>query len=212
MSKRNASAKPTVDPALLAACQTIFARFDPKQSGLVASRHAVWMVRLTGRTPSNKEVDDIVAELTAPTRATGITFEQFLEVLARPPLYEFSEKDIRDAFRTFDVADRGFVKTAELGSHLESLAEMLDVDEAKEFLRLADFEGTGRIDYERFLTRSFTTKPVGQAKEKKRPRKEAKQVVEASVAEAPMPEVSVAPAEITEEVLQMQTATPAPEL
>lgn len=196
MSKRNTPVRSNLDPALLDSYHSIFDRFDPNDTGLVDNRHVAWMVRLVGRTPSNQEIDDIVAELTASTGASGISFEQFLEVIDRPPLYAFSEKDIRNAFRTFDVADRGFVQTHELCSHLESLAERLNVDEAMEFLRLADYSGVGRIDYEHFLTRSFSTRPVGQAKGKRG--RTATKLKQQTVSEVAM----------LDEAEQIQTSTP----
>lgn len=156
---------PQIDPALLEVYRNLFDLFDPKESGLVKNEEIPWMIRLLGRMPSNQEIADICTKLDEE-EIGALNFDQFCAVTLEPPQYLFGEEDLREAFRTFDNADLGYIMTGELAEHMATLAEPYDADELKEFVRLADFERTGQIDYEGFVTRSFGKNPVPKPKPK----------------------------------------------
>lgn len=54
---------------------------------------------------------------------------------------------------SFDIVDNGWVRTSQLLEQQMCDGERRRRDRAQRFLRLADFEGNGRIDYEMFLAR-----------------------------------------------------------
>lgn len=170
MPPKETPKKFNISPELMLVYKAAFDLFDPKQTGLVKCTEVAWLVRTLGRTPSNQEIDDILDELD-PDAVGVIKFEQFLEVIDRPQLYGFCEEEIREAFRTFDKDDVGYIVTAEMGEHLGTLAEKFDEDEVKEFKRMADFEAEGRFDYEAFVTRSFSKNPVPKPKKVEKPKK-----------------------------------------
>lgn len=161
--------KPVIDAALLEVYRALFDLFDPKESGMVKNEEVPWMIRLLGRMPSNTEIEAICTELDEEALGT-LNFDQFCEVTLRPTQNAFGEEDIREAFRTFDNADVGYIVTGELAEHMATLAEPFDADELKEFVRLVDFEKTGKIDYEAFVTRCYSKNPIPKPLPKPKPK------------------------------------------
>ncbi len=61
------------------------------------------------------------------------------------------EKELRQAFRVFDKDGSGKIASAELRHIVTSLGEKLTEKEADEMIRCADPEGSGFVDYDRFI-------------------------------------------------------------
>merc|ERR1712008_448658 len=65
---------------------------------------------------------------------------------------EHLEREIKDAFKLFDVDNRGCFNTTELGMMMKKLGEHLTGEELRELEERADADGSGEIDYEEFKT------------------------------------------------------------
>ena len=68
----------------------------------------------------------------------------------------FSEEEIREAFRVFDKDGNGFISAAELRHVMTNLGEKLTDEEVDEMIREADIDGDGQVNYEgRILKKVF---------------------------------------------------------
>lgn len=88
--------------------------------------------------------DTITARQPEPPakRRTLLHYDESTPISNKAPKVPLSER-LR---RTFDIADNGWVRTSQLERCFGGV-------QARRFLRLADSDGNGRIDYELFLTR-----------------------------------------------------------
>lgn len=58
---------------------------------------------------------------------------------------------LREAFKIFDRDGNGFIDMAELRHIITRLGDILSPQEADEFMREADLNGDGKLDYDEFL-------------------------------------------------------------
>mmetsp|Transcript_19875 Transcript_19875/g.50802 ORF Transcript_19875/g.50802 Transcript_19875/m.50802 type:complete len:85 (-) Transcript_19875:174-428(-) len=63
---------------------------------------------------------------------------------------QFSEADIKEAFRTFDRDGNGYIGTSDLKLTFRALNENLSEDEVDEMIRLVDKDGDGQIHLQEF--------------------------------------------------------------
>jgi calmodulin len=57
----------------------------------------------------------------------------------------------REAFKIFDRDGNGFIDMSELRHIITRLGDILSAEEADEFMREADLNGDGKLDYDEFL-------------------------------------------------------------
>ena len=70
---------------------------------------------------------------------------------AGSPLTEEMISDFRDAFKTFDTDEDGYLSLKELGDLLIELGVPVTNDELKEMTNEIDIEGNGTIDFKEFI-------------------------------------------------------------
>ena len=80
-----------------------------------------------------------------------ISFDEFCLLVHREDVSDVSDRnsqrDIVEAFQKFDPADTGFVKVSHLKKVLSEVGERLTDDQVDAFVRCADPNGDGHIDY-----------------------------------------------------------------
>ena len=67
-------------------------------------------------------------------------------------------QDLREAFKIFDKNKSGYIEVSEIVSVTATLGQALTEDELDEFMKEADANGDGKLDYEEFsrmMTREF---------------------------------------------------------
>lgn len=176
---RKAAAKPNVTPELLPIYQDTFNLFDPKETGIVKNSAIPWLTRILGRMPCNREIEQIVDELDVEL-VGSLTFVQFCDVMLQKDSYgPYGEYDIREAFLMLDDDDRGYIEVEQLREFLAgTMSEPLEVEEMDALVKLADPNGTGRVDYASFVSRCFSKNPLPPKEKKaKKPKKKAAPVV-----------------------------------
>ena len=67
----------------------------------------------------------------------------------------FSEEEIREAFRVFDKDGNGFISAAELRHVMTNLGEKLTDEEVDEMIREADIDGDGQVNYEGRILKKY---------------------------------------------------------
>ena len=60
-------------------------------------------------------------------------------------------KELREAFRMFDKDKSGYIDAKEIQTVTTTLGEKLTEDELNEFMREADLDGDGRLNYNEFV-------------------------------------------------------------
>lgn len=58
------------------------------------------------------------------------------------------EREIRDAFRVFDINGNGFVSAAEIKQAMVRLGESVNDEDVDDMIREADEDGDGHISYD----------------------------------------------------------------
>lgn len=81
----------------------------------------------------------------------GITFEQFCTMAAMKYDEVYTENDIIESFRTFDLENNGFVSTAELRRALCTMGEKLTEEEIEALFEQANVDADGNVYYEQFV-------------------------------------------------------------
>ena len=60
--------------------------------------------------------------------------------------------EIEDAFKIFDRDGNGYIDAKELKHVVTRMGEVLTTAEADEFMKEADLDGDGKLDYNEFVT------------------------------------------------------------
>ncbi|KAK4472038.1 hypothetical protein MN116_004624 [Schistosoma mekongi] len=137
-----------------------FDALDKDKKGKVPIPDITILIRKVGLTPSNLEIEELIADVDKEKTALieGITFEQFCEIASRKYNDTYTESDIIEAFRTFDVENNGFLPASELRRALCTVGENLTEVEMEAMLDKAKVDSDGNVRYEefvRFITSDF---------------------------------------------------------
>ena len=68
----------------------------------------------------------------------------------RDPQSKFTDKEVRDAFTSFDLDKNEFVGAAELRHVLVNIGENVTDEEVDEMIRMCDTDGDGQVSYDEF--------------------------------------------------------------
>merc|ERR1711997_171794 len=80
-----------------------------------------------------------------------IEFPEFLELMKMKAKEDDDAETIREAFKLFDRDKDGFISTKELKKVTTMLGEQMTNEEVEEFMREADVDGNGKLDYDEFV-------------------------------------------------------------
>ncbi|XP_063717122.1 uncharacterized protein LOC134844393 [Symsagittifera roscoffensis] len=125
--------------------------FDTDGSGTVDHEELGSVLRSLGQNPTAEEVADMMAEV--DVNKTGIIeFNEFLTLITSKITEDTdSEETVRQAFQLFDQDDDGFITVSELYRMMANLGEHLNMEDVKQMVRDADFDGDGKINYDDFV-------------------------------------------------------------
>ncbi|KAJ2284749.1 myosin II light chain, partial [Coemansia sp. RSA 2706] len=132
-----------------------FGLFDRTGQGKIPLSSLGTLLRALGQNPTEGEVQDITAKLSASDDET-IDFEQFVKIVMRPDGFssansESSFNEFVQAFQVFDREGHGFISTGELRYVLTSLGEALSDAEVDELLKGVPMDKHGNINYEELV-------------------------------------------------------------
>jgi calmodulin len=68
----------------------------------------------------------------------------------RDPGSKFTNKEVEEAFKSFDLDNNGFVGAAELRHVLVNIGENVTDEEVDEMIRMCDTDGDGQVSYDEF--------------------------------------------------------------
>jgi len=97
---------------------------------------------------------DKVLELVMEVDLNGdgtIDFQEFLQMMKKKSSEADQMEDLRDAFRMFDRNKDGYIDLIELRKVTSLMGATLSSSEIQEFMKEADKDGNGKIDYDEFV-------------------------------------------------------------
>lgn len=127
-----------------------FALFDKDGDGTITYQELAHVMRGLGQNPTEEEVKNMIDEVDSDGNGS-IEFAEFLLLISNKLRTEDIQDEMNDAFKVFDKNGDGVLTPTELREMLEKFGEKMKQEDIDEFIRTADKDGDGRIDYEEFV-------------------------------------------------------------
>ncbi|KAM6408012.1 LOW QUALITY PROTEIN: calcium-binding protein 2-like [Rhynochetos jubatus] len=132
-----------------------FKEFDTDQDGYISYKDLGACMRTLGYMPTEMELIEISQHV--KMRMGGrVDFEDFVQMMG-PKLREETAhmvgvRELKIAFREFDVNGDGEISSAEMRAAIAALlGEQLKAQEVDEILQDVDLNGDGRVDFDEFV-------------------------------------------------------------
>ncbi len=109
------------------------------------------MLRIMRQVPTDDEVFQLIDDFNTDKKL-NMDFYQFIKICAtnmRDP--DDIAEDIKKAFKAIDRGNKGYLLVAELRHFLTNTGNCLNDEEVDEMIKVADFEMSGQINYEKFV-------------------------------------------------------------
>ena len=119
-------------------------------SGTISTKELLGVMRSIGQNPTEDEILNHIVEYDINGDGT-IDFDEFCEMMLKQSRDLDQTVEIREAFKIFDRDGNGYIDAKELKDVVTRMGECLTAEEADEFLREADTNEDGKLDYNEFL-------------------------------------------------------------
>ena len=130
--------------------KSTFAIYDLDGDGLISMRELGSVMRALGHNPTEAEILTFIESVDTNKNGT-IDFQEFCKLMSTKMKEMDTEADLIDAFRVFDVEDKGYITAHELRHVMTNLGEKLTDEEVNEMISEADSDGDGVINYTDFV-------------------------------------------------------------
>jgi len=127
-----------------------FDEFDKDGSGTISTKELLLVMRSIGQNPTEDEILELVMESDLNGDGT-IDFEEFAEMMKKKSSETDQTEDLREAFRIFDKDKSGYIDGKEILQVTATMGQKLSTDELATFMREADLDGDGKLDYNEFV-------------------------------------------------------------
>eukprot|EP00092_Neocalanus_flemingeri_P042476 GFUD01046432.1.p1 GENE.GFUD01046432.1~~GFUD01046432.1.p1 ORF type:complete len:152 (-),score=65.22 GFUD01046432.1:19-474(-) len=140
----------SMDELLNAEFKEAFNEFDKDGSGTISTKELLGVMRSMGQNPTEDELLALVMEVDVNGDGT-IDFQEFLGMMKQKANEADQESDLKEAFMIFDRDKNGYIDMKELKQVANMLGATLTKEEVDEFMREADVDGNGKLDYDEFV-------------------------------------------------------------
>lgn len=127
----------------------IFDLFDKDKSGSIDAKELADVLRASGNSLSNDDIKALMDEFDKDKSET-IDFEEFIQMYCKRFTEPATEDELLEAFKIFDRDGNGVLTKDELKDIMTKMGDPLSDEEAEEFLKQADLDGDGKINYKEF--------------------------------------------------------------
>jgi len=132
-----------------------FNEFDKDKDGLISCKDLGNLMRTMGYMPTEMELIELSQNINMNLGGM-VDFEDFVELMTPKLLAEtagmIGMKELKDAFKEFDVDGDGSITTEELRSAMSKLlGKQVNPQEIDAIVREADNDGDGTVDFEEFV-------------------------------------------------------------
>lgn len=113
------------------------------------------MIRAMRRNPKESQVKQWSTDMAKENPDLKFSLIDYWGVLARVPVInpEVAREELKEAFAVFDKEGKGIISAKELRHIVTSLGERLTDGEADAMMAVADPDGSGKVDVNRFITK-----------------------------------------------------------
>ncbi|KAM8836729.1 calcium-binding protein 5a isoform 1-T2 [Spinachia spinachia] len=132
-----------------------FNEFDKDKDGLISCKDLGNLMRTMGYMPTEMELIELSQNINM-NLGGKVDFEDFVELMAPKLLAEtagmIGMKELKNAFKEFDVDGDGVITTEELRAAMGKLmGEHMSRKEIDSVVKEADDDGDGTVDFEEFV-------------------------------------------------------------
>lgn len=129
----------------------IFNTIDEDGAGSIPVAKFGVAVRASGAYPTEAEVKTML-EKADPSGSGSVSKDAFLKQMKWiEKVNPLNVGEIEESYKIFDKDENGTISRAELIHILTSMGEKLTLEEAEEFVKEAELDKNGMIQYKRFL-------------------------------------------------------------
>eukprot|EP00092_Neocalanus_flemingeri_P042475 GFUD01046431.1.p1 GENE.GFUD01046431.1~~GFUD01046431.1.p1 ORF type:complete len:152 (-),score=62.52 GFUD01046431.1:73-528(-) len=140
----------SMDELLNAEFKEAFNEFDKDGSGTISTKELLGVMRSMGQNPTEDELLALVMEVDVNGDGT-IDFDEFLGMMKQKANEADEDSDLKEAFQIFDRDRNGYIDRKELKKVVSMLGTMLTKEEVDDFMKEADVDGNGKLDYDEFV-------------------------------------------------------------
>ncbi|XP_068608581.1 calcium-binding protein 1b isoform X2 [Brachionichthys hirsutus] len=132
-----------------------FKEFDKDKDGFIGCKDLGNCMRTMGYMPTEMELIELSQQINM-NLGGHVDFEDFVELMGPKLLAETADmigvKELRDAFKEFDMNGDGQISTAELREAMKKLlGQQVGHRDLEDILRDIDLNGDGHVDFEEFV-------------------------------------------------------------
>lgn len=124
--------------------------FDKDNDGFITVKELGTVMRSLGYNPSAEELHDLIKVYDKDDSGT-IDLSEFMELMNNKMREQAEEKELIETFEVFDRNGDGLLSKEELKYVMESIGEHVSDEILDEFIRQADIDEDGNINYQEFV-------------------------------------------------------------
>lgn len=137
-------------PELIQIIRKAFDDVDKDHDGKIPVKDIGQVMNALNDKISDSELKKMLKELEL-TSSSSIKFDEFIYILTRKMRETDAEEELQEAFKVFDRDGDGKIPKDELSLIMKSIGEPLSQEELDQFIKEADTNKDGYIDYAQFV-------------------------------------------------------------
>nr|P21798.2 RecName: Full=Troponin C, isoform 2 [Balanus nubilus] len=142
-----------LDKDQIAMLKKAFDGFDHEKKGAINCDVVATILRMMGQAYNAQTLKELIDEVDADGSGM-LEFEEFVTLAAKFIIDDDAEamaKELKEAFRLYDKAGKGYIPTSALKDILKELDETLNAEDLDNIIGEIDTDGSGTVDFDEFM-------------------------------------------------------------